>query len=65
MVSRVPRLCSWLVAEPELEPGKSGSKLREVWPFQAELVSGLAGTGGTARGNAETQGRGPHGPGRE
>lgn len=27
----MPRLCSWPVAELELEPGKSGSNLREVW----------------------------------
>lgn len=33
-MSRVLRLCRWPVAELELEPGKSGSNLKEVWLFR-------------------------------
>lgn len=40
------RLHSWPVAEPALEPGKSGSDLSDVWQLQEEPVSGLAGAGG-------------------
>lgn len=40
------RLHSWLVAEPGLEPGRSGSDLSEAWLCREAQVSGLAETSG-------------------
>ena len=64
-LSPVPRPHSWPVSEPGLDPRKPGSDSREVWLFQEEPVSGLAGTGQLAKRKLPEGGRRTLGPGRE